>query len=318
MLAGKNFVADPDDQPIRRVIQPLTGMVGVRRRLFQDGIGRDHLTRHQILADAEMLQGALRLRAPELVGGDMDLAQAVGFCANVTHRRLLMCVAAAVRLRLARLAVGPVPWLPDIVTGSAGPTPPVRTDRPRHPPRPAGPPRPRRPRTRPRSWSTGGSSRPFLSVRVGDRAARAWPAAMNIASVIRRAPTASTPSPTPGKIYEVVGLVDRHALALPRHGRERAAGPDQRPPVGPGQKLLRRRLAAGGGVGQREDHRPVDMARHHPHDRLRKRPRLAGDADQHGRLGIGHRRRAGRSRRVSAASTRPPPRVSARTASAPG
>ena len=54
-------------------------MVGVGRRLLQDGVGGDHLARDQVLADAEMLERALRLRAPELVGGNFDLAKAIGF-----------------------------------------------------------------------------------------------------------------------------------------------------------------------------------------------------------------------------------------------
>ncbi len=64
MLAGQNFVAGFDDQPVRLVVQPFGGMVGVGRGLFQDGVGGDHFARHQILADAEVLQRALGLGAP--------------------------------------------------------------------------------------------------------------------------------------------------------------------------------------------------------------------------------------------------------------
>ena len=71
MLAGENFVADLDDQSVGLVSQPLAGVVGNGSRLFEDGIGRDHLTRDQILADAEMLERALRLRSPELVRRDI-------------------------------------------------------------------------------------------------------------------------------------------------------------------------------------------------------------------------------------------------------
>ena len=79
MLAGEDLVADLDDQPVRLVVEPPAGMVGVGRRLLQDGVGGDHLARDQVLADAEMLERALRLRAPELVGGHLHLAHAVGF-----------------------------------------------------------------------------------------------------------------------------------------------------------------------------------------------------------------------------------------------
>src|SRR5262249_38668480 len=51
--------------------------VRVRRRLLQDGVGGDHLSWDQVLADAEVLQRALRLRTPELVGRHLDRAKAV-------------------------------------------------------------------------------------------------------------------------------------------------------------------------------------------------------------------------------------------------
>jgi hypothetical protein len=44
-----------------------------------------HLAWHEILADAEMLERTLCLRAPELVGGDVDLAKAVHLITNVAH-----------------------------------------------------------------------------------------------------------------------------------------------------------------------------------------------------------------------------------------
>ena len=64
-------------------------MIGVRRRLFQDGVGGDHVARRQILADAEMLERTLGLRAPKPVGGDTDLAEGVGFYAKIAHLQLL-------------------------------------------------------------------------------------------------------------------------------------------------------------------------------------------------------------------------------------
>ena len=64
MLTGQNFVADFHDQRMALVVEPAGGVIGIRRRLFQDRIGRDHFARDQIGADAEMLQRALSLRAP--------------------------------------------------------------------------------------------------------------------------------------------------------------------------------------------------------------------------------------------------------------
>src|SRR5215510_9769375 len=46
---------------------------------LQGGVGRDHFTRNEIFADAEMFERALRLRAPQLVGGNIDLAETIGF-----------------------------------------------------------------------------------------------------------------------------------------------------------------------------------------------------------------------------------------------
>ena len=51
-----------------------------------------------------------------------------------------------------------------------------------------------------RNAVTGGSRLPPVSLRAGDSAASAFAAAMNIVSVRRRARTAITPRPTPGKM----------------------------------------------------------------------------------------------------------------------
>ncbi len=87
MLAGDDLVAGRHDQLVDVAGEPLGRMVGVRRGLLQDGIGRDHLARHQVVTDAEILQRALGLRAPELVGGNVDLAETVGFLADIAHGR---------------------------------------------------------------------------------------------------------------------------------------------------------------------------------------------------------------------------------------
>src|SRR5712671_4513463 len=57
-----------------------------RQAPARDGIGRNHLAGDQILADAEVLERALGLGPPELVGRNVDLAETVGFRTNVTHR----------------------------------------------------------------------------------------------------------------------------------------------------------------------------------------------------------------------------------------
>src|SRR5262249_47328643 len=47
----------------------------------------DHLPGDQVVADAEMLQGALRLRPPELVGRHVDRTEAVLFDTSSGHGR---------------------------------------------------------------------------------------------------------------------------------------------------------------------------------------------------------------------------------------
>jgi hypothetical protein len=86
VLAGQDLVADLDNEPMHLVVETLAGMVGVGRRLLQDGEAGHHLARDQVLADAEMLERALGLRAPQRSAGT-SIRQAVGFSAGVGHRR---------------------------------------------------------------------------------------------------------------------------------------------------------------------------------------------------------------------------------------
>jgi len=89
MLASEDFVAGLDDELELLVAEPLFVVVDDRGGLFQDRVGLDHIPRDQILADAEVLERALRLRAPELVRRDADLAQTVGFSAKLSHHCLV-------------------------------------------------------------------------------------------------------------------------------------------------------------------------------------------------------------------------------------
>ena len=52
-------------------------MIGNGSGFFQRRVRSDHLARDQILAYAEMLEGALRLGPPEAVRGDLDGAEGV-------------------------------------------------------------------------------------------------------------------------------------------------------------------------------------------------------------------------------------------------
>ena len=85
MLAGQDLVAGLHDQLVDVGVEPAAGAVGVGCRLLELGIGGDHLARDQVLADAEMLERALGLGAPQFVGGHRHFAQAVGFLAYIGH-----------------------------------------------------------------------------------------------------------------------------------------------------------------------------------------------------------------------------------------
>src|SRR5258708_2402411 len=85
MLAVEDLVADVNDQLVGLSIEPVAGVICIGRRFLQDRISQNHLARHQILADAEMLERTLRLRSPELVGGNVDLAETVPLFATLAH-----------------------------------------------------------------------------------------------------------------------------------------------------------------------------------------------------------------------------------------
>ena len=127
----------------------------------------------------------------------------------------------------------------------------------------------RRPQTATlRSSLTGGSRRLCLSCRAGDSSASAFAAAMNIASVTRRAFAASTPSPTPGKMYELLVWSIGTGRAVPDDRRKRTAGADDRAAVGPRERAAPASPRSRCRIGQREDDRPLDVCRHRADDRL--------------------------------------------------
>src|SRR5215469_793978 len=69
MLAGKDLVAGLNDQLVALIVKPLAVVVRNGSCFLQGGVGRDHLARNQVLANAEMFKRTLGLSAPELVGG---------------------------------------------------------------------------------------------------------------------------------------------------------------------------------------------------------------------------------------------------------
>src|SRR5215469_4653118 len=85
MLASEDFVTGLSDEFILLIAQPLTGMVGRRGGFLQNGVSSDHFTRNQVLADTEMLERALCLRAPELIRRHFNHAETISFLSHVAH-----------------------------------------------------------------------------------------------------------------------------------------------------------------------------------------------------------------------------------------
>src|SRR5262249_12606810 len=85
MLAGQDFVASLHDQFVALIIEPVTVVVGDRSCFLQDRIGGDHLARDQVLADTEVLEGPLGLRAPQLVGGNFNHAETISLFSHAGH-----------------------------------------------------------------------------------------------------------------------------------------------------------------------------------------------------------------------------------------
>src|SRR5215472_4661023 len=83
MLTGKDFVAGLNDQLVMLIVKPLAGMVCCGSGFLQDRIGSDHLPRNQIFADAEMLERALGLSAPQFVRRHFNFAETIGLLAKL-------------------------------------------------------------------------------------------------------------------------------------------------------------------------------------------------------------------------------------------
>src|SRR4029077_18377045 len=67
------------------LVEAFARKVGVSGRFLQNCVGRDHFAGNEVLPDAEVFERTLGLRAPELVGRDVYLAEAVRFLANCCH-----------------------------------------------------------------------------------------------------------------------------------------------------------------------------------------------------------------------------------------
>src|SRR6516164_7839418 len=83
MLACKDFVTSLSDEFELLIAVPLAGVIGGRSGFLQNGVGGDHLTWDQVVANTEMLERTLSLSAPELVGGHLNHAEAICFLPHV-------------------------------------------------------------------------------------------------------------------------------------------------------------------------------------------------------------------------------------------
>src|SRR5271170_4186734 len=78
MFLGEDFVAYPRDSLAGGLVNSAAGAVGQSRCTFQYRVRRDHLAWHQVPANTEMLERALRLCAPKFVHGHRYGTEAVG------------------------------------------------------------------------------------------------------------------------------------------------------------------------------------------------------------------------------------------------
>ena len=72
MLSGEDFIANLHDQLVTLIVEPLAGVICRSGGLLQGGICGDHFAWNEISADAEVLERALGLSAPQLVRRDLQ------------------------------------------------------------------------------------------------------------------------------------------------------------------------------------------------------------------------------------------------------
>jgi hypothetical protein len=85
VLVRKDLVTRLHNELKTSGVESISGMIGYGGRLLQSGIRRNHFARHQILADAEVFEGSLRLGAPEFFGRNVDLAEAITLLPNIAN-----------------------------------------------------------------------------------------------------------------------------------------------------------------------------------------------------------------------------------------
>ena len=88
MLAGDDFVRRLDDGIAFLCIEQAELDVHRGGGALHQSQRADQLHRHALAGNAEVLQAALGLRAPQAVGGDFDLAERVSLYPGACHTHL--------------------------------------------------------------------------------------------------------------------------------------------------------------------------------------------------------------------------------------
>src|SRR5205814_9699883 len=89
MFSGEDLVTDAQDQIVPLLVEAGALVIGDGGGALQYRVGADHLARHQVVADAEILQRALSLCAPQPLGGNRNLPEALASDPDVAHAVLL-------------------------------------------------------------------------------------------------------------------------------------------------------------------------------------------------------------------------------------
>src|SRR5882762_4423182 len=101
VLSGEHLVGGGGDG-VRLLLGELLQLyVHARTRALDERERADQLQGHALAGNAEILERALRLRAPQPVGGNADLAEAVVLDAVIGHRQIPKCRAGASYTRIA-------------------------------------------------------------------------------------------------------------------------------------------------------------------------------------------------------------------------
>ena len=79
VLPGEHFLRRGGDRIGRQLVEVAELAVDLRRAALDERQREDQLARHALGRDVEVVQRALRLRAPEMVVGNGDFAEAVAF-----------------------------------------------------------------------------------------------------------------------------------------------------------------------------------------------------------------------------------------------